>query len=126
MFSYRLKQLREDAGLTQAELAKKLNLTQSTIAYYENGRKMPTMENAKILAQIFDTSLDYLFGISNKKVIDYPEGDRSSIIVQKLSEELNSLSKKSLEDLESYVKLLKIRDMQKRNLREEDELSSFD
>ena len=47
MFSFRLKQLREEAGWTQEELALKLNLTQSTIAYYENDRKKPTLENAK-------------------------------------------------------------------------------
>jgi len=114
MFPHRLKQFRESLNLTQEELAKKLNLTQSTIAYYESGKKMPTLENAKIIAELFNTSLDYLLGLSdnNNKLI-------------KESNEIK-LSPESQEDLEAYIKLLKIRDMQKRNTEFSDELTTLD
>lgn len=116
MFPYRLKQLRKNIGLTQKELAKKLNLTQSTIAYYESGRKMPTLENAKLIAKIFDTSLDYLLGISDNK-IPTPDDKKNETIstIDKFFRDISNLSPESREDLENYIKLLKLRDLQKRN-----------
>lgn len=109
MFSHRLKRLREDFGLTQGELAKMLNLTQSTIAYYENGRKVPTLENAKIMAGIFNTSLDYLFGISNNQPIT--NENKTASFSDKLSKDINNLSPESQKDLETFIKFLKFRDM---------------
>ena len=50
-FSERLKQAREMAGLTQLELAKRLNITKSSICNYENGVSSPKEE---IMLRIFD------------------------------------------------------------------------
>ena len=50
-FASRLKQARENAGLTQLELAKKLGVTKSAIGNYENGVSSP---NDIVLLQIFD------------------------------------------------------------------------
>lgn len=100
--------MREDYGLTQEELAKKLNLTQSTIAYYENGRKMPTLENAILLANIFDTSLDYLFGRSNLR--NQANNTNTNIFEDKVYIDINKLSPKSRKDLEIFIKFLKFRD----------------
>mgnify|MGYP000896838630 FL=1 len=121
MFSYRLKQLREKAGLTQDELAKKLNLTQSTIAYYENGKKMPTLENAMIIAKLFNVTLDYLLGLStdkNEKTLK--QSKKITSAADKFSEDMNNLSPKSQEELKKYIELLKLRDMQERNHKGDD------
>ncbi len=64
MFEVRLKELREHKGLTQKDLAQKLNLTQSTIAYYESGKKLPTVDTLKSLAKFFNVSTDFLLGLS--------------------------------------------------------------
>ena len=50
-FATRLKQARENAGLTQLELAKKLGITKSAIGNYENGVSSP---KDTVLLQIFD------------------------------------------------------------------------
>ena len=50
-FASRLKQARENAGLTQLELAKKLGVTKSAIGNYENGVSSP---KDIVLLQIFD------------------------------------------------------------------------
>lgn len=113
IFQYRLKQLRENLGLTQEELAKQLNLTQSTIAYYENGRKMPTLENAKIIAEMFNTSLDYLLGICNNQIIE--KENIITTLYDKLLEDISTLSPKSQQDLEHFIDFLKFRDMQMEN-----------
>lgn len=65
LFNARLKELRVYKGLTQKELAQSLNLTQSTIAYYENGKKLPTVETILSLAKFFNVSTDFLLGLSN-------------------------------------------------------------
>ncbi|HZK37478.1 MAG TPA: helix-turn-helix transcriptional regulator [Clostridia bacterium] len=111
MFSYRLKQLREDLGITQDELAKMLNLTQSTIAYYESGRKMPTLENAIVITKIFNTSLDYLVGISNCQTFENIKENRISYYANKLFlDDINQLSADSLKELENFIRYLKFKD----------------
>ncbi|WP_242952403.1 helix-turn-helix domain-containing protein [Anaerocolumna xylanovorans] len=67
----RLKELREHKGLTQKDLAHKLNLTQSTIAYYESGKKLPTVDTLLSLAKFFNVSTDFLLGLG--KFQKFPE-----------------------------------------------------
>lgn len=110
MFSNRLKQLREDLGITQEELAKRLNLTQSTIAYYENGRKTPTLENAIIIAKIFNISLDYLVGLSNCRsfqgIKECGENHNSTILL----DDIYNLTNESKKDLELFIAFLKFKE----------------
>ena len=111
MFSYRLKQLRENLGITQSELAKMLNLTQSTIAYYENGRKMPTLENAIIITKLFNTSLDYLVGVSNCKTIENINENQATYCSNILFDDIKKLSPDNLKDLEDFIEFLKFKDV---------------
>ena len=116
MFSFRLRQLREEAGWTQEELALKLNLTQSTIAYYENDRKKPTLENAKIIAKLFNISLDYLIGFSDTQNAEtLYEEKKAYSVSDRLFKDIEELSTRSKKDLENYLQLLKLRDKQNKN-----------
>ena len=63
----RLYQLRTDAGLTQEDLAKRINVGRSTIAGYEKGITQPSYAVLMLLADYFEVSLDYLFGRTNMK-----------------------------------------------------------
>ena len=62
-FGERLKMARENAGLTQKDLAKKLNLTASGYAFYERGEREITILALTRLAQIFKVSTDNLLGL---------------------------------------------------------------
>lgn len=62
LLGVRLKALREEKGLTQSELASMLNVTKSTISYYENGERIPTVSNLYELSKVFNVGLDYLMG----------------------------------------------------------------
>ncbi|MCL2217720.1 MAG: helix-turn-helix domain-containing protein [Defluviitaleaceae bacterium] len=64
---HRLKELREQHRLNQEKLAIKLNVSQSTISAYEVGERTPDLETLKSIASLFDVSMDYLVGISEKK-----------------------------------------------------------
>ena len=56
----RLKELRENRNLTQAELAKLLKVSPSAIGMYEQGRRDPDSTTLKKLSVIFNVSVDYL------------------------------------------------------------------
>ncbi len=64
-FAERLKELRVSRGLTQTELAKATNLSQSGIALWEAGQRIPNAEAVAILARYFEVSSDYLLGLSD-------------------------------------------------------------
>ncbi len=57
-----LKSLRKSNGYTQKELAKLLNLGQTTIANYENGIRIPDIIKLEEIADLFEVSIDYLLG----------------------------------------------------------------
>lgn len=63
----RIRDLREDADLTQQQLADLLNVSQTTYSRYESGAiDIPSLALIK-LAQFYNTSVDYLLGISKDK-----------------------------------------------------------
>ena len=58
----RLKELRHSVGLSQARLAKALNLKQSAINRYENNQTDPSCDTLLRYAEYFDVSADYILG----------------------------------------------------------------
>lgn len=67
MFAERLKALRKEAGLTQVEIAKKLNISQPTYGQWETGKRNPSAETLEKFAKFFGTSTDYLLGKTDIK-----------------------------------------------------------
>lgn len=58
----RIRDLREDADKKQIELAKYLNVDQSTYSDYESGKIHIPIEQLIKIADLYDVSLDYLVG----------------------------------------------------------------
>ena len=63
----RIKQLRQEKGLKQDELAKEFGIAQQTISNYEKGIREPDIATLKKLADFFDVSLDFLLGKTDIK-----------------------------------------------------------
>ena len=61
-FPQKIKKAREETGFTQREVAKEVNLPQSTIAKYETGNLEPSLETLGILADFYGVSVDWLLG----------------------------------------------------------------
>lgn len=61
-YSVRIRTLREERGMSQRELAKRLNLTPGCVAKWELGLSAPTAENLLALADLFGCPLDAIFG----------------------------------------------------------------
>ena len=72
----RIRERREELGLSQAELARRLGVTQSTVGNYEAGISSPNGENLLRLFDCLETEPNYLFQDSyrgGKKVLNGPE-----------------------------------------------------
>ncbi len=66
----KLKSLRLQHNMTQAQLAQKLGLTKSVISAYETGLRMPSYDILIHITKIFKVSSDYLLGIESRQDID--------------------------------------------------------
>lgn len=60
MFSDRLKELREEKGLTQEQLSSILKISRQQLSTYETGKFEPNFETLVNIANYFNVSLDYL------------------------------------------------------------------
>ena len=59
-FNNRLYQLRKQKGLSQEELAGRLNVSRQTVSKWEIGDSTPDMEKLVAMSELFDVSLDML------------------------------------------------------------------
>lgn len=63
----RLKDLREDNDLMQKEVANIINTTQQQYSKYETGIRLIPIDKISILADYYETSVDYILGRTNIK-----------------------------------------------------------
>ncbi|HHV8181851.1 TPA: helix-turn-helix transcriptional regulator [Streptococcus pneumoniae] len=99
--SNRLKKLRKEKGLTQADLAKVLNTNQSQYGKYENGKTNLSLENAQILSEYFGVSIAYLLGYEENSTVNKP----NATILIELVKELSFISEKKSKLLQEYIEL---------------------
>ncbi len=62
----RLKDLREDRDLKQEDIAKILNISQTNYSKYELGKINIPISSLIKLANFYNTSIDYLLGLTNE------------------------------------------------------------
>ena len=84
-FSERLREAREKKDLTQSQLAEISGLQSSAISHFEAGRRSPSFDNLKRIADALGVSIDYLLGR-----VEEPKG--SGPVVQKLFRDLGRMS----------------------------------
>lgn len=63
----RIRDLREDADLTQSKIAEILHMHKTSYVRYEYGEREIPLNIAILLAQYYNVTLDYLAGLSNDK-----------------------------------------------------------
>ena len=64
LFAANVRALREEANLTQKELADRMGTTQRKVSYWESGKIEPDLENLWKICDYFDISIDELIGRS--------------------------------------------------------------
>lgn len=67
MFQLRLKELRENMGISQYEFAERLGVAQSTVGGWESGKREPNFRTIQSIADFFNVSIDFLLGKTSFK-----------------------------------------------------------
>jgi transcriptional regulator with XRE-family HTH domain len=108
----RIRDLRKERGLTQAELAKVLKVSARTIGFYETGERDPDTDTLKKLADFFCVSIDYL--LSRLDVRDLsdktpycPKKDSSGMIFDEKHEFEEELPLEAKEEIEKFKEFIK-------------------
>ena len=65
--SKRLKELRKAKKLTQLQVQMRVFIDQSDYSKMENGKRDPTIDQVILLAKLFETSIDYICGVTDEK-----------------------------------------------------------
>lgn len=92
-FGMRLKELREAKRLSQIDVAKRLDVTRSTISGYECNTITPSVEQLVNMAVLYNASLDYIMGMENRTYLyldDMSESQQQMIldIVDRIKQEI--------------------------------------
>lgn len=94
MTADRIKALRESRGWTQAELARRMNMTRNGINSWEQGLSMPSPQSLVDLARLFSVSTDYLLGVEKHNIVNVTGLDEKDVaLIAQLAERLRSAAK---------------------------------
>lgn len=108
-FGDRLKELREEKELKQAELANLFNISPSTIGMYEQNRRTPDFALLNSIADYFGVSVDYLLGRTN--IRNYEE----NTIAAHTDDRTQQLSEEGRKKLDDFIDYLIFEEMKKKN-----------
>ena len=71
IFHERLKDTRKKSTILQKDVAATLRLPLRTYQSYEYGEAEPSLQTLVNIARLFEVSIDYLVGLTDKKFADY-------------------------------------------------------
>ncbi|MCI8851828.1 MAG: helix-turn-helix transcriptional regulator [Erysipelotrichaceae bacterium] len=69
-FGEKLRELRENAGFTQQQLAEQMGMSKATISQYESQERVPSPVSIVKISAIFHVSTDYLYGLDKIRRAD--------------------------------------------------------
>lgn len=93
MFRLRLKELRENIGLSQYTFAEKFGVSQSTVGNWEAGKREPNFATMQRIADFFGVTVDYLLGRDETKK------EKASVITEKDEKDIQKRIANVLDDL---------------------------
>jgi len=102
----RLINLRKSLGINKADAARQLNISAMGYGRYENGEREPSYQMVSFIAETFNCSIDYLYGISdnptpNKITISSADDPELFLLIENIKKDKNLK-----ERLLAYAKLL--------------------
>ena len=92
-FSENLKRVRQDARMTQAEVAKIVGVAKNTYCNWELGTREPNILKIKALAKLFGVSVDYLVGFEEQDALATAQNKYGKERVLAYLDALDKLSK---------------------------------
>ncbi len=105
IFASRLKEIRRISHLSQGDLAKMANISQSNIARYETLKAEATISPLAKIAKALNITSDYLLGIEQK---NKEELNEIEVKQQKLIKTILNLSESNQEKVLEYVLMLEV------------------
>lgn len=99
----RIKILREEFGLSQAEFANKIGLTQQSISLYEKEERKPSQDVLEALSDFFNVSIDYLLGKSETRSPEHIKLSDEDISFMKGIKKLDEHEKKIIRNTMDYL-----------------------
>lgn len=89
----RIHKLRKKSGLTQQQVANRLNVVRTSISNWESGTRTPDAESLSKLADLFGVTTDYLLGKESKAVSQEHLTNINNQIKNKLGEDVSVMFK---------------------------------
>lgn len=98
-FGERLRKAREAKQLSQGDLATKTGFQPSAVSHFESGRRAPSFDNLKKLADALAVSVDFLLGRDSRPTSAGP-------VAEKLFRNFEQMSSEDQEDLSKFAAML--------------------
>lgn len=108
-FSESLKQLRQQKGLRQEDVAKMLGVERPTVANWERGTKQPGLETLVRLSQLFGVSLDELVGVE-RSATPLPLTNYHSLVADPLVKLLAERTGVPAKNIAAFIAAIQISD----------------
>ena len=99
IFPSRLRATRELRNLKQSELAERSGLQAAAVSHFETGRRAPSFDNLRRLADALNVTTDFLIGRTNESMSSGPN-------IDKLFRSADELSEADLETLADLAEIL--------------------
>lgn len=112
----KIKELRKAAKYSQEELAKRLNVHQTAVSQWEQGRTTPDLDTVKKLANIFNVSTDYL--LDNNGETDAAPITDNEIMFALFGGE-KGITPEMYEEVKQFAEMVKLREKERKR-REKD------
>ena len=111
-FADRLKELRKERGISQAELAGMIEVHFTQVSRYERGETKPNAEAMTKMARALNTTVDYLMNGSTSELVESAGLDKELIDRFKQVQELGAEEKKTvLSLLDAFIAKSRIQDL---------------
>jgi CheY-like chemotaxis protein/transcriptional regulator with XRE-family HTH domain len=101
-FGDSIKNIREESGLSQEELARKLSVAQSTIGMWESGKRTPKLDELNRLARILNVTVNCLIGQSKEHKVELSNNE---IYID--GEKINDLNAADVDGVIKYINAVK-------------------
>lgn len=102
----KLRELRTERGLLQADIAKIINKSERIIGFYETGQRDMNTDTLATLADFFGVSIDYLLGKSDIRRPEEMQLDTDKINIGLSTKDYNLPTKEQQEKIEEFAKFV--------------------
>lgn len=81
-FGQRLRELRREHGLSQDDLAQRLNMTHGAVSLYELGKRNPDLHALNLLCGFFDVTSDFILGRTSAIALTTNDDDEREVLLR--------------------------------------------